>query len=134
MKVKLCNCGSGIIADQCCLPFINGEAIADSPEKLMRSRYVAYSTANIPYIVATMRDAALSNYDDKEAFDWACSVKWLKLEVINSYYLSETKGVVEFKAYFRANNKKQCLHEISEFNYVDGNWFYVGMIPQHVER
>lgn len=130
MKIKLCNCGSGIAAEKCCLPFIVGELIPDSAEKLMRSRYVAYSQANIPYIVATMRDTALADYDDAEAFEWAKSVKWLKLEVVDSYSLSDTQSVVEFKAYFRANNKKQCLHEISEFHHKDGRWFYIGSIDK----
>ena len=121
MSYKLCKCGSGANAEDCCLPLINGEIVADTPEKLMRSRYVAYSMANIPYIVATMRDNALVDYDDNEAFEWASRVKWLKLEV-----LASTENTVTFKAYYLDENLKAQVHyEHSTFKFENNKWFYV---------
>ena len=122
----LCACGSKKEYLQCCGIYITGQLIPQMPEQLMRSRYVAYTQANIEYIVATMGARALIDFDIKEALIWAKSVKWLKLEVIRVDTLSENRGLVEFKAYYRYNNKKHCLHEISEFKHEDNHWYYVG--------
>ena len=94
----------------------------------MRSRYVAYSQARIEYIKATMRERALLGFDAKEAEEWALSVKWLKLNVLQHYKLSELHAVVEFCAEYRVDNKKQRLHEISEFRQENGRWYYIGML------
>lgn len=125
---KLCPCGSKLFEDFCCMPFISGDMIPDTPEKLMRSRYTAYTYANIPYIINTMAERALIDFDQDEAFQWAKSVKWLKLEVIRSNIFDGVSGLVEFKAYYRYKNKKHCLHEVSEFKLTDNAWIYVGML------
>jgi SEC-C motif-containing protein len=75
-----------------------------------------------------MCERAGIGFDVEDAYLWASSVKWLKLEIIKTYLISDFSGVVEFKAYFRENNKKHCLHEISEFKVINNRWFYVGML------
>lgn len=94
----------------------------------MRSRYTAYSQANINYIQETMRGDALQDFDAEDAKDWAQSVKWLKLEVIRSEVTSKDKGIVEFIAYYRYQNKKHQLHEISQFELINQRWYYTGQI------
>lgn len=94
----------------------------------MRSRYTAYSQANINYIQETMRGDALQNFDAEEARNWAQSIKWLKLEVIRSSMSAEDKGLVEFIAYYRYQNKKHQLHEISQFELINQRWYYTGQI------
>lgn len=49
----LCPCQSGKSYTDCCQPFHLHQMIPDSAEKLMRSRYTAYTQVNIPYIVET---------------------------------------------------------------------------------
>src|SRR5262249_12642121 len=48
-----CPCQSGQNLDQCCGPFIAGEAFPETAEQLMRSRYTAYTQANLGYIKKT---------------------------------------------------------------------------------
>ena len=104
-KEKLCPCGSKLKYDNCCQTFIDGEKFASTPELLMRSRYTAYSMANIDYIQETMCGDALQDFDALDAREWAQSVKWLKLEVVHSNMSTEYTGIVEFIAYYRYHNK-----------------------------
>lgn len=124
MEIKSCPCCSGKTYESCCAPFIKGESVADSPEALMRSRYTAYSQANIPYIQQTMKSPASDNYDPIEAKKWAESIEWLGLVILNR----KTKGnlgKVEFIATYQHNDKKHKMHETSEFRRDDSKWYYI---------
>ena len=97
----------------------------------MRSRYTAYTQANIPYIVKTMRGPAAKNFDAEEAATWAKQVTWLQLEVKQAKTES-TKGLVEFLAHYLQDNKKYCIHELSEFHFEEDQWYYVdGHVTQN---
>lgn len=128
MKTIPCPCGSQKSYQSCCGNYIDGSEAAPTPEALMRSRYTAYSIANIGYIKKTMADAAVANFNAKEAKKWAKSVRWVKLQVIHSHMdeNNPARGTVEFKAYYRKHAQEHCLHENSEFILRDGQWFYVG--------
>ena len=127
-----CPCGTGKAYQQCCGAFIAGEKFPSTPEELMRSRYTAYTEANIDYIARTMQSPALDHFDANYVKDWSDKVKWLKLEVVNSS-VADTKGFVEFLAHFSENNQKHVIHELSEFHLVNGHWFYVdGKPPKQV--
>ncbi len=130
-KQQLCPCGSKLEYLNCCQLFIDGKLLPQRPEQLVRSRYSAYSMANIEYIQETMREDALQDFDAEDAREWAQSVKWLKLEVIRSSMSAEDKGIVEFIAYYRYQNKKHQLHEISQFELIDQIWYYTGMLNNH---
>ncbi len=120
----MCSCGSKLNAADCCVPYLQGQKLAPTPEALMRSRYSAYHDANIAYIQATMCKKAAEGFDAVEAFAWAKSVKWKQLVVVKSSQQGD-RGQVEFKAYFEHNQTPQVLHEISDFERIDGKWFYV---------
>lgn len=126
--MKSCNCGSKQNYLACCGRFIELGEIPLTAEELMRSRYVAYSLANVEYIQSTMRERALVDFDLEDAREWAQGIKWLKLTVLQHYNLSESQAVVEFSAEYRVQNKKQRLHEISEFRRENGRWCYIGML------
>lgn len=131
MKHQICPCGTGKHYDNCCGAFIEKQNLPATPEELMRSRYTAYSQANIDYIVATMTSPASDDFDKEEARQWATKIAWLKLEVLKSGQDGD-KGMVEFRAHYAANGKQHAMHEISEFHLVDGQWFYVdGDLPKH---
>jgi SEC-C motif-containing protein len=124
----LCPCKSGKKYADCCELFITHMTLPETPEQLMRSRYTAYSQANIDYIMATMKDAALKDFDALSAKQWAESVAWVKLKVIRAYVdpaITES-GFVEFKAYYRYKKQMHVMHEFSEFKKVDNQWFYIG--------
>ncbi len=127
-KAKLCPCGSKLEYSNCCQEFINGKKLPQAPEQLMRSRYVAYSLANIEYIQETMQGNALLDFDAEDAQNWAQSVKWLKLEVIRSTILANNHGIVEFIAYYRYQNRKCQLHEVSQFELINQRWYYTGQV------
>jgi SEC-C motif-containing protein len=116
-----CYCGSGIFFQKCCKPYIERNLTATSAEILMRSRYSAYVTHSVDYLVETTSLEERKHHSKEDILHWAVSNEWLKLEVINT---SET--TVEFKAFFLDEGKhSQVHHELSTFKKVDGIWYYV---------
>ena len=90
----------------------------------MRSRYTAYSKANIAYIQKTMRGPASQGYNAEEARQWSASAQWLGLSIIHTSQKGPI-GYVEFIARYRLNQVEHQLHEQSEFHYIDNRWYYV---------
>lgn len=123
-KKDLCPCGSQKTFEQCCNRYISGRQLPTTPEALMRSRYSAYTKANIAYIQKTMRGPASRRYNADKAREWAKSVYWLGLKVIRASE-NNTIGYVEFVARYRFNQVEYQLHEYSEFHYIDNCWYYV---------
>jgi SEC-C motif domain protein len=121
-----CLCGSSKPYSACCAPLHDG-AIAESPEALMRSRYVAYALQLDDYITrtwhASTRPANVHSED---------GVKWLGLTVLRAGTTSDTEGFVEFVARYRAGGgRAERLEELSRFVREDGRWVYVaGAFPQ----
>ncbi len=131
--MTLCPCGSEKNYACCCGPAIGGKKPASNPEALMRSRYTAFTQANIDYITQTMKGKVSANFDPISAKQWAEQVQWQKLEVINAPALKEnaTLGFVEFIAHYQFLGKDERIHEISEFHLENGHWYYVdGKFPQ----
>jgi SEC-C motif-containing protein len=123
-----CPCLSGNEYSQCCGPYIKGDNIPGTPEQLMRSRYTAYTMANIDYVFATMADGALKQSDRAESLKWAKTSKWLGLEVTDAPVVNSDAdyGEVEFIASFAQNNKQHKLKERAKFKKIEGRWFYTG--------
>lgn len=124
-----CPCGSRESYARCCGRYISGLMQAPTPEALMRSRYTAYTLANIAYIAHTMKGPAALGFDPKSAKSWAETVRWNKLEVLNAHTEGD-KGEVTFKAYFTHQKKPQIMLERSVFERIDGRWFYVDRLDQ----
>ena len=81
-----------------------------------------------------MKSPAIDDFDVADARNWALSMDWLKLEVLNSS-VKNNKGYVEFIAYFSEHGKNLTLHEASEFHLIDGRWYYIdGKAPQAAPR
>lgn len=119
-----CPCGIKKDYAECCGLFIEGQQTPPTPERLMRSRYSAYTQANMDYIARTMKSPAKDRFDANSAEEWAKRIEWLRLEVKTSS-IQDKKGFVEFIAYFKEKEKIHTLHEISEFHLDDGKWYYV---------
>jgi SEC-C motif-containing protein len=121
MAQNKCFCGSHKISLDCCEPFVNGTKKAPTAEALMRSRYVAYVTHAIDYLVETTHVSERKYHLKSDILNWSVSNKWLKLEIIKA-----TENTVEFKAYFiDSNGNNQIHHEDSSFVFENGSWFYV---------
>jgi SEC-C motif-containing protein len=133
-----CPCG-GPSLDACCGPFIEGAAIPQTAEQLMRSRYTAYSLRKEDYLQATWHPSTrptepIISKDEK--------LQWLGLEVKSALRLrqrkaeaAENEDFVEFVARLRVEGRGQRLHEISRFlrEPAEGGlrWFYVdGQFPE----
>jgi SEC-C motif-containing protein len=124
-----CPCGTGKAYIDCCGIFISNQKIPSNPEELMRSRYTAYSQNNIDYIAQTMRSPAADNFNAEDIREWAKKIIWTGLEIIKTSHDSH-RGIVEFRAYYSLDDTKNVLHEISEFHFENGKWYYVnGMQP-----
>ena len=116
-----CYCGSDKSFDLCCNIYIKGIQKAPTALALMKSRYSAYATNQVDYLLATTHSSERKYYSREEILHWATANKWQKLEII-----SATENTVEFKAYFlNENNIKQVHHEFSTFKQENGSWFYV---------
>lgn len=123
-KIK-CPCYSHKDYSSCCGLFISGKENPTTPEELMRSRYTAYTMANIDYIRNTMRDDALIGFQEMDAKHWAKHVIWIKLHVFESTLENSNTGYVEFEAIFVNNARLQSIHEKSRFIRQDNRWYYV---------
>jgi SEC-C motif-containing protein len=124
--MSLCPCGSTKAYTQCCQPYLIAECIPQTPEQLMRSRYTAYSQAQIEYIVSTMKGEPLVAFNKLEAKRWAEESTWIGLKIVQSKIESPTLGFVEFIATFMEKGQVKTIHELSEFHQEEGRWFYVG--------
>lgn len=123
-----CYCCSGLEFENCCEPFIVGAAKPKTAEELMRSRYSAYATGAVEYIIKTTHPSTRQFHDAAAIENWARANNWQKLEIIakSDGAAKDKKGTVEFKAYFLdAENKLQIHHELSNFAKELGKWFFV---------
>ncbi|WP_348797086.1 YchJ family protein [Flavobacterium adhaerens] len=121
MSLKNCYCGSLKPFDLCCNRYIIGAENAPSALALMKSRYSAYATHHVDYLLATTHYSERNLYSHDEILQWATANNWQKLEII-----AFTETTVEFKAYFiDAYNEAQIHHEFSTFQKENNCWFYV---------
>lgn len=121
-----CPCGSQTNYLSCCGLYINNQEAAKTPEALMRSRYTAYTQANMDYIKKTMLGKPLQEFNELEAEKWSKRVNWIGLQVIKSYMgeADNNTGYVEFIATYMEQNTVKAIHELSQFQRHDGSWFY----------
>lgn len=124
-----CYCCSDKNFEDCCEPFIKSVSKPKTAEALMRSRFSAYATIAVEYILRSTHPSVRKFYDAESIENWAKSSRWQKLEIISksSGEATDKKGTVEFKAYFLdAENNPQIHHELSNFEKYLGKWFFVG--------
>ena len=122
----LCPCQSGKSYTDCCQPFHLHQMIPDSAEKLMRSRYTAYTQVNIPYIVETTVPAQHPLLDQQAMQLWGDETDWARLKIISHQpFVSKIHSWVEFKAFFNIENGIDAHHERSLFVLISGRWYFV---------
>lgn len=120
-----CPCGSHVDYYSCCGLYHTSNALPQTPEALMRSRYTAYALANMAYIKKTMQGKPLLEFNDIEAARWAKSILWLGLKIIKTYQDDENTGYVEFIASYLDNHSINAIHEISQFKAINNSWYYI---------
>ena len=90
----------------------------------MRSRYSAFCTKNLDYVVETTDPQARFDMDKESTAAWMNGATFSKLEVLASS-AEGNKGSVEFKAYFKMNDgPEEIHHEFSKFRKHAGTWYF----------
>lgn len=121
-----CPCGSGAALEACCGPFISGDEVPPTPEKLMRSRYTAYATGKVQYVIDTHHPDTSDEIDANAARRWSQEAEWHGLEVVGTSGGSEQddEGTVEFIATYEMRDKVRSHRERAVFRRHEGRWFF----------
>jgi SEC-C motif domain protein len=122
-----CPCRSGLLFANCCEPFISGKKDAKTAQELMRSRYTAFTQANVDYLMRSHSAKTRPIKERKSIEKWARSVVWMGLTILNTQdgEASDEIGYVEFKALYLENGKPEQIHKKSLFQRENGKWVYV---------
>ncbi|AQY01675.1 YchJ family metal-binding protein [Microbacterium foliorum] len=116
-----CPCGSGDVFGGCCGPLLDG-ALAPTAERLMRSRFTAFSIKDAAYLLKTWhpstRPAEIDLDDD---------VVWRRLVIIDRAGGGpfDRDGEVEFEAFWQQGAERGSLRERSRFVREDRRWLYL---------
>ncbi len=123
-----CHCGNPKPFTQCCLPLIDGKALAKNAEQLMRSRFTAFKLRHHQYIIDTQR--LEGKQTSLDSFD--LNIDWLGLYLLkHQENLANATQQVEFAAFFtsKQTNQVEQLHELSVFHCHQGRWVYTSGKP-----
>lgn len=122
-----CPCTSGKDLAACCEPILTKKQKAKTAEQLMRSRYTAYATGNVDWIVESQSADGRAFVDRKATEEWSKRAQWHRMEVLETKDGGEgdSEGFVDFKAYYTIGGEDVTHHEIASFRKEDGEWFFV---------
>ncbi|WP_341902173.1 YchJ family protein [Fluviicola taffensis] len=119
--VGACHCGSQKPFVECCEPFLLETRFPATAEELMRSRYSAYVTKNVSYILETTSPKFRKYYNPKSILEWASNSTWISLEILSS---SEKR--VKFVATYLDETNQLTRHtEDSRFEKIAGRWYFM---------
>ncbi len=123
-----CPCGSDIEYSSCCALAHKKVELVITAEQLMRSRYTAFTLAMGDYLMKSHYRSTRPLSQKKSIVKWAKSVEWKGLQIIakTKGLATDTKGTVEFKAFYFENGKLEFIHENSAFIKEKGCWYYLG--------
>lgn len=94
----------------------------------MRSRYTAFTRADMDYLQKTMAPEARKDFNLAENKQWAEQAKWkgLKINSTNKGSPEDDIGIVEFTATYEHGGEGIDHHEVSHFRKSkQGHWFFV---------
>ena len=119
-----CPCGTGKTYGDCCAPFHEGAALPGAPEALMRSRFCAFVTGNVQYLLDTRHPSRRRADDHAVIGETVRDTRWLGLKILAASPVTGDRGEVEFVACYEARPMGQ-VHERSVFVREDGRWSYL---------
>jgi len=127
---KTCPCGMPLGYSECCGLIISGKREATTCLELMRSRYAAFTTANVDYLMQSHHSDNRPIKERKQIKKWAESVQWMGLVILNTQggEITDNTGYVEFRALYLEEGKMQEIHEKSLFKRENQKWVYVSGI------
>ena len=122
-----CPCTSGKPFAECCEPILTGAEKAKTAEQLMRSRYTAYATGNVDWIVESQSEDGRKFVDRKATEEWSKRAEGHKMEILEVQQGGEDddEGFVDFKAYYTLGGEDITHHEVASFRKEDGTWYFV---------
>lgn len=129
---KTCLCGSTLDYQNCCGLYHSGAKTPQTAETLMRSRFTAYAMRNGAYLQTTW-DAS----NRPETIDFSKdTAEWYQLEIVSLKKggITDERGIVEFKAYYRLDGEELVMNEISRFKKNAGRWFYLDGVIKSVSK
>lgn len=125
MSENECPCGSGAAFAACCEPIINQSVPAASAEQLMRSRYSAYVTGAVDWIIASNHADSRDEIDRSEIERWSRESTWQGLKIIDAFDgNSPHEAFVRFRARYRLEGVNHVHKERARFERVDGEWMF----------
>jgi SEC-C motif-containing protein len=101
---------------------VRAEALAETAEALMRSRYAAYAVGDVEHLLRSWhprtRPVTLDLHDNPT---------WTGLVVVGTERggPGDADGVVEFRARWSAGGRSGEVHETSRFERRAGRWLYL---------
>lgn len=122
LRESPCPCGLSQSYAKCCGSYHAGIAQADSPERLMRSRYTAFAIGDAAYLLRTWHP---STRPKSLELDPALTWKRLLVESSTGGALGADRGTVTFTAIARDAEGRHLQREHSRFLREQGSWFYV---------
>ena len=119
-----CYCGSKLLFDECCLPFIAGIQNPQHCEQLMRSRYSAYCHKNVEYIYQTYHSSKRDENPIAELENFAKISHFINLSILSSESQG-CEGFVTFTVSYMQQNIHCQFTEKSRFVLEQGRWYYL---------
>jgi SEC-C motif-containing protein len=118
-----CVCGLPAPYEDCCGRFHRGDAKAPTAERLMRSRFSAFSVGDEAYLLRTWHPSTRPPRIDLDP-----ALRWERLEILQvaGGGFLDTEGTVRFRAHYVERNRPGAMEELSRFVVRDGDWLYVG--------
>lgn len=125
--MEKCPCQSNLNYEKCCQPLIEGDSQAETAEQLMRSRYTAHATKNIPYILKTVHPKRRHEHKKETIQQRLKNTDWMGLEIVNTEggQKSDEAGIVEFVAEFSVHGVPGKHREVSTFEQHNDIWYFV---------
>jgi SEC-C motif-containing protein len=120
-----CPCHSEKDYKDCCGPYHKNESPAETPLKLMRSRYSAYALGLTDYIIETTHpESPLRSQGLKK---WKASIEEFSqtTKFLDLLILSSDDTHVTFHAILSINGKDASYTEKSLFEKSNNKWYYV---------
>lgn len=93
----------------------------------MRSRYVAFTMANVDYLMRSHHSKTRPVKERQRIKKWTQSVQWMGLVILNtqSGKATDDTGYVEFRAIYMEEGQMREIHEKSLFQRENLHWVYV---------
>lgn len=131
-KSDVCPCGSELAFSKCCEPYLSGSKKVPTAEALLRSRYTAFVTGNVDYILETHHPETRDQIKREEVEDWSKNSEWKGLKIIHVERggSKDEDGIIDFVAGYIQAGRGVEHREKSEFRKHAGAWYFYDVYKQ----